>query len=208
MIKQKGLDTIAGGDCLSACTLVVLAGGHRSIAAGGRLGFHQAAFPGASAADLLQMNAVQKTTLEGAGIASGFVERALNTPSSSIWVPTEDEMFEAGFLNTVNPQRIVAEIRDVAASLNATLPKRLDNFTSLAAVNADGSTLHFRYRVGLPQGQFVTEAGKSALYRQNRLSLCNKPANARMIAAGARFAYEYLDDAAKPLFAYTVSDCR
>jgi hypothetical protein len=45
-VKQRYLNTVARGSCLSACTYILLAGHHRSAAEAAKIGFHQPSFPG------------------------------------------------------------------------------------------------------------------------------------------------------------------
>lgn len=98
IIIAHNLDTHVSGECLSTCTIVYSAGGQRSIAYGARIGLHSPSFPGLSEIDLKTMREDWANRLLARGIDSGFIERGLSEPSSSMWFPTEAQLLSAGLI--------------------------------------------------------------------------------------------------------------
>lgn len=98
-IRQRRLDTRAVGDCASAATVVYLAGRHRSVAAGARLGFHSPTAPEASPLLQLAMRFQLDLDMRAAGVGEMFVQHTLRTPPSSMWYPSVGELVAAGVVN-------------------------------------------------------------------------------------------------------------
>jgi len=94
-IKQRGLNTDVRGICSSACTIAFLGGVRRSAAQDARLGFHGAG--GDDGATLAAQLIVRGLYLH-AGLAEGFVDRALATPHDEMWYPSAAELRDAGVL--------------------------------------------------------------------------------------------------------------
>jgi len=100
LIRARGLDTRVEHRCYSACTVVFLGGVRRSIGPRGELGFHRLSFPGMDDAELADANRQLRDFMAFAGQVSGpFVRRVMETPSESIWIPTPQELLEAGVIH-------------------------------------------------------------------------------------------------------------
>jgi hypothetical protein len=101
IIKRHELVTFTSSQCVSACTIAFLAGKERYLARGARLGFHSSSIAGVSSDEVAGINDEVRRTLEAHGAPRGFVERALNTKSSSMWYPTGEELLEAKIIHAV-----------------------------------------------------------------------------------------------------------
>lgn len=99
LVRSRHLDTFVSGECSSACTLVFAAGDNRFVDAAGFLGFHSGSWPGATAADIEEMNAMWAASFASVGISSAFLERAMATPNTEMWYPIHDELRQAGVLS-------------------------------------------------------------------------------------------------------------
>lgn len=101
VIRKRGLDTYVSGDCLSACTLIFVAGKHRALSASARLGFHAGYSANAvppSEAVVRFMHSVTIGSYMNAGVDRGFMERVVAIPGSSMWFPTRAELVAAHVL--------------------------------------------------------------------------------------------------------------
>ncbi len=97
IVRSRGLDTWVAAECSSACTLVFLAGKRRALQGRGRLGFHAVATvfgDNASARAAAQLRA--EAALAAHRLPADFIARVSNTPASSMWYPTADELRRAG----------------------------------------------------------------------------------------------------------------
>lgn len=100
LIRARGLDTHVERRCYSACTVMFLGGVRRSIGPRGELGFHRLSFPGMDDAELADANRQLRDFMAFAGqVSAAFVRKVMETPSESIWVPTAEELLEAGVIH-------------------------------------------------------------------------------------------------------------
>ena len=103
MIRQRKLATRVEAGCASACTIAFLGGVDRSIAAKGRLGFHQTSFPGMDENDMYESNRGMRQFLTRNGVTPQFAQRVLETPPGDLWVPTPQELLAGRVIHRVNP---------------------------------------------------------------------------------------------------------
>lgn len=102
LVRTRKLNTHVENVCSSACTAIFAGGVQRTLAPGGRLGFHESRVasrlsflfpdlgPGAEFGD-----AIMRQAYRLAGADNGFVERALAVPSTTMWFPTQAELTTA-----------------------------------------------------------------------------------------------------------------
>jgi hypothetical protein len=104
MFRDRKLATRVDGGCASACTLAFLGGVDRSIGPKGRLGFHRASFPGMADNDMYESNrGIRNFLIYSARLTPEFAQRVFDTPASSIWVPTRQELLAGKVINRVSP---------------------------------------------------------------------------------------------------------
>jgi hypothetical protein len=101
LIHNRGLDVYTSTECDSACTVAYIGGLNRYISQTGRLGFHQAAFPGFRVSDIAAEDAKDKQALIAAGVPASFAEHAYSTPNDSMWYPTLQELRDARVVTAV-----------------------------------------------------------------------------------------------------------
>ena len=92
VIKARGLSTYVMQDCLSACTIVFLGGKERFMLPTARLGFHQPAFRGMTAAARRSAIATEQARLQRFGLSRAFAERATTATPNGMWYPDKDEL--------------------------------------------------------------------------------------------------------------------
>jgi hypothetical protein len=98
-VRQRRLNTYVTGMCVSACTIIFLAGEARAATPNARIGFHRGSLAG-EPIDRGQdpmINVYRK-----AGISQAFLERVKNTPSESMWYPTREELAANGITTRVS----------------------------------------------------------------------------------------------------------
>ncbi len=103
IIQERGLVTYVANECLSACTLAFAGGRERWLGGVGKLGFHGPAFPGMPRQELNLAIASQQALMVRDGFDPYFVSRALSTPSTSLWTPTNQELFAARVITNIAP---------------------------------------------------------------------------------------------------------
>lgn len=85
--------------CLSACTLVFLAGNRRKLREGAQLGFHQ--YAQASDVPLLDTAEEQEKDrqfLKARGVSDSFLRKLFQAEHDEIWFPERQELVAAGVI--------------------------------------------------------------------------------------------------------------
>ena len=122
-IIEFDLNTVAYGECESACTTIFLAGNRRSLETSAKLGFHRQwvdkeqeklyynAMKEAKGwknefdyvawvYDVLADNIIKDIEfMESRGVSMDFILKALSKASYDMWEPSRDELIAAGIVN-------------------------------------------------------------------------------------------------------------
>jgi hypothetical protein len=132
LIRARGLSTFVAQDCMSACTIVFLGGRQREIFPSARIGFHQPAFRGMTAASRAAAIATEQARLQRFGLSREFAVRANTATPSGMWFPDKDELVREKVVTRValpQPAPVAAKpapsgtaARDAAEAGRATIP--------------------------------------------------------------------------------------
>lgn len=95
-IRARNLDTYTSDRCVSACTIIYLAGENRFLRRDAHLGFHAYVAPGDT-----RSQSVQGDILHAAGVAPDFIARAMKTPHDDVWYPGADELVAAAVVTEI-----------------------------------------------------------------------------------------------------------
>jgi hypothetical protein len=93
------LDTEVDKRCISACTLVFLAGNRRKLREGAQLGFHQ--YAQASDVPLLDTAEEQEKDrlfLKARGVSESFLRKMFQAKHNDVWFPDRKELLTAGVI--------------------------------------------------------------------------------------------------------------
>ena len=100
-VRKRGLTTYVAEQCESACTHVFLAGRERWIRQRATIGFHRPYFPGFDEADLAPLIEQERRELLAMGLPAEFAAKAVTTPNTSMWRPTQAELLKAGIISGI-----------------------------------------------------------------------------------------------------------
>lgn len=103
-VREAGMDTVAVGDCLSVCTLVLMSGEHRYLAHGARLGFHAYRLVGGFAAAFIDAEAEQQRDMDlfrDREVSEEFIARVVATPHDAMWYPTPEELLDEKLIDAL-----------------------------------------------------------------------------------------------------------
>ena len=117
LVRERALVTVVDSRCMSACAFVFLAGVERYIAPGAKLGFHRESGDGQSAAEVNMIKESDAQAMRAMGISGAFIDKAFSTPSSDIWIPSEDELKSAHVITGVTTRFATPEDAKLAANL-------------------------------------------------------------------------------------------
>jgi hypothetical protein len=114
VVRERGLSTYTSEYCLSAATLVFIAGKERVVGEGAKLGFHSGSFPGLDAEQLKQVNEEWLQAMRSAGISEWFISQAFSTANADMWYPTVEELRRANVIT-----RESAPVKSIVSTMSA-----------------------------------------------------------------------------------------
>lgn len=178
LITARGLSTYSSGGCASACTIAFMGGERRLLRPGASLGFHSFDFPGMSALELASAHREAIEFLVARGVTRAFAERAFDTPSSSMWYPTAQELIAAGV--------VTAEARPDEVALSGIAPAKLagmeqellqfDLFTALKEFEPETyTTVMTALRDGMQRGRTQLEVRQEVMPQVQKIYLAKLP---------------------------------
>jgi hypothetical protein len=111
IIRSRGLDTVAAGNCASACTVIFMAGRERLLAPAGSIGFHRYRSPDPEQEEAKANMAIDRRIFRTQGVPNWFLDQAFDTPNNEMWRPSLAEMEVANVVTgavAIDGQRIGA----------------------------------------------------------------------------------------------------
>ncbi|MBL4600880.1 MAG: hypothetical protein JKX93_18110 [Rhizobiaceae bacterium] len=100
-IIAKNFDTQVTKQCASACTIVFMAGNHRTIGENAKLGFHRYKFEIQNPIRKASLNDEQKKDIEffrNRGASKAFLQQAFKAPHTNLWYPDKNTLFSTGII--------------------------------------------------------------------------------------------------------------
>jgi hypothetical protein len=107
-VRIRALTTYVSVACVSACTLVYLAGNRRALRRGARLGFHSVSAPGLRGRALIDANAQMIEYLYSRGVALDFARHAILPTPDTYWFPGDPELLKAGVVHQIDDGSLFA----------------------------------------------------------------------------------------------------
>jgi hypothetical protein len=95
IISARELDTVVSRKCVSACTIMFVAGKRRTVEKDAKLGFHAARSPDPTAG----AKGSVRRALSPYGIPKAFLSKVEATEPKAMWYPTREELLAAGVLS-------------------------------------------------------------------------------------------------------------
>lgn len=102
-IQARRITTYVPLQCMSACTLLFLAGDQRELAENAALGFHRSAMAGAGSGSIYELsgNESMRKLLIELGVTPAFAAKVLDTPHVEMWFPSPSELQAANAVTAV-----------------------------------------------------------------------------------------------------------
>lgn len=101
-IQERKLETYVEEQCLSACTLVFLAGTPRYSTPNARIGFHTPVFTGDNRIDSGFIESA-KNLYRSFNLPEAFVRKIFATPNEAMWYPSHRELIDSGIVTDSTP---------------------------------------------------------------------------------------------------------
>lgn len=221
LINRRGLDTEAQEFCMSACTLLLLAGRERAATADARVGFHQPQFPGLSAAEQRELSDNLRGLYIKAGVDAGFLDKALSVAPQDMWFPTVDEMLTAGVITTspivvrgrskmqteMRNQQLQRYLDYSARQIDAAGRVKLDEITTRTGARATPRVLTIRFVINGYKSQMDVGSVKRELGPVLKKQVCEDRKMSLAVDAGATFVFSYYDLDGAQAFTMPISEC-
>jgi hypothetical protein len=220
-IKERALDTRVEGPCMSACTLLLLAGQERSASPAAQIGFHQPSFPGFGPDGMEDATDELRAEYRRAGVEGRFVDRAMEFPGDMMWFPPHQELLRANVLTATEttvwartPEsrarqrvRMEAWVARHAYRLNEEGPRRFNRVTTFERAEADKGTLTYHIRIDADRRNVDVASARATLAPVTRDSACMDEGVSWALRHGARVVFSYRDRGNRILFALPVTSC-
>jgi hypothetical protein len=92
LLRTRGIETEAVGDCFSACSIVFAGGVKRRLASGAQLGFHTANFNGLNEEVVQRLQTRMRDAYAAAGVTDAFLDEIMRTPFERMWIPDRPDL--------------------------------------------------------------------------------------------------------------------
>lgn len=110
LITSRHLDTYVEGLCVSACTIVLMAGQDRGATPNARIGFHRSSFAGDDASS---MDDPMILAYRAKGMSEAFIAHVTATSSKDMWYPEPAELIANHVINRVSMGGETARLSDM-----------------------------------------------------------------------------------------------
>lgn len=121
LLAERRVTTYVPLACISACTLLFVAGQQRLLAPDARLGFHAAAPAVAAMAGNSVVaaygNDIMRDWLLRHGVAVGFLDKVLAVAHERVWYPDAEELRRAGVVTGRGPAKASSSVAGAPATL-------------------------------------------------------------------------------------------
>jgi hypothetical protein len=207
MVVERNLSTSVSGECSSACTMVFLASNVRSLNANSSLGFHSPSGVGLSDEEAQEASPAMRLAYDQAKLPYEFIKKAMDTPSTTLWYPSEEELITAGAINRFAPSRIQqnheAEIKDLQKKGSI----KVDDYTTLTKANIVENDLIITYVVSLGRSELDWKRISPDILRDSQAKVCSDKTLRVLVNSGVAYRYTYIDKNGAMIGKLAVTDC-
>jgi hypothetical protein len=119
-----------------------------------------------------------------------------------------DEAFVATVGRNSKPSdaAVVAALKQAAETVTKTLPKRIDNLTTLISIQADKQPLMYKYQVNASLHEIDITGFSRQQQRNLNLSVCHQENMRHLIRDGVTYHYKYIDNSGEDIAKLAVDD--
>lgn len=93
IVQRREIAVVVDGNCLSGCTLLLVASPEPTIVPGSVVGFHRAGGIGVAEAEV-ESNRLMEDFYTSHGVPRSVIRKAMSTPYEEIWAPSLGELVE------------------------------------------------------------------------------------------------------------------
>lgn len=192
IISKRKLNTVAVGECSSACTFIFLSGKIRMFDINAALGFHSPKILGLSDLESQSESPEVTEAYEAAGLSEAFISKALRTPSASMWYPSDDVLIRQGAVHLFTKDRVKYELEQQIEAFRKSAPLKIDEITKAVGAELDGNSLTYTYIFSVPKDEIDWETMSNDTEYAD-VVICGDPVIKLLVRSGATFSNLYID---------------
>jgi hypothetical protein len=207
IISKRKLNTVAVGECSSACTFIFLSGKIRMFDINSSLGFHSPKILGLSDLESQSESPEVTEAYEAAGLSDAFISKALGTPSASMWYPSDDILIRQGAVHLFTQARIKYEHEQQVEYFRTEGPLKIDDLTKVVGAKIDNTALTYTYVIAARSDE-VDWDGMAVMAKYDaNAAICRNAVTYLMVKSGASYTYLYVDKNGEKVGSVVIDKC-
>ncbi len=207
IISERKLNTVVVGECSSACTIIFLSGKTRMFDIDATLGFHSPSVLGISDLEARFRSPELTDAYEAAGLSEAFISKALRTPSTTMWYPSDEILIEAGAVHLLTQARLKQEHEQQVEYFRTEGPLKIDDRTKVVSAKIDNTALTYTYVIAA-RSEEVDWDGMAVMAKYDaNAAICRNAVTHLMVKSGATYTYLYVDKNGEKVGSVVIDKC-
>ena len=207
IISERKLNTVVFGDCSSACTIIFLSGKTRLLDVDSALGFHSPSVLGLSDLEARFRSPEVTDVYEAAGLSEAFISKALRTPSTTMWYPSDDTLIRQGAVHLFTQARLKHEHEQQVEYFRTEGPVKIDRLTKVVSAKIDNAALTYTYVIAARSDE-VDWDGMAVMAKYDaNAEICRNAVTYLMVKSGATYTYLYVDKNGEKVGSVVIYKC-
>lgn len=207
IISERKLNTVVVGECSSACTIIFLSGKTRMFDIDATLGFHSPSVLGISDLEARFRSPELTEAYEAAGLSEAFISKALRTPSTTMWYPSDEILIEAGAVHLFTQARLKQEHEQQVEYFRTEGALKIDKLTKVVGAKIDNTALTYTYVIAARSGEVDWDGMVVMAKYDANAEICRNAVTHLMVKSGATYTYLYVDKNGEKVGSVTIEKC-
>ncbi len=207
IISKRKLNTVAVGECSSACTFIFLSGKIRMFDINSSLGFHSPKILGLSDLESRFQSPEVTEAYQAAGLSSAFIDEALTTPSASMWYPSDDVLIKQGAVHLFTQNRIKHDHEQEVENLRTSGPVKVDKLTKVVGAKTDNNSITYTYVIAGRSDEVDWDRMVVMAKYDANAAICRNAVTHVMVKSGASYTYLYVDERGEKVGSVVIDKC-
>ena len=207
IISERKLNTVVAGECSSACTIIFLSGKTRMFDIDATLGFHSPSVLGISDLEARFRSPELTEAYEAAGLSEAFISKALRTPSTTMWYPSDEILIEAGAVHLFTQARLKQEHERELEYFRTKDPLEVDKLTKAVSAKTEDNSITYKYVIAARSDE-VDWDGMAVMAKYDaNAAICRNAVTHLMVKSGATYTYLYVDKNGEKVGSVVIDKC-
>lgn len=207
IISKRKLNTVAVGECSSACTFIFLSGKIRMFDINSALGFHSPKILGLSDLESRFESPAVTEAYQTAGLSEAFISQALRTPSASMWYPSDDTLIRQGAVHLFTQARIKYDHEQEVEYFRTNGPLKIDDLTKVVGAKIDNAALTYTYVIAGRSDEVDWDGMVVMAKYDANAAICRNAVTYLMVKSGASYTYLYVDKNGEKVGSIVIDKC-